>query len=113
MKSLLVRARRTLAAQPSLHGTVLPVLALGGRLRDALALAGERVGRLADLLAAPLASQGTSVAAVGVIAVAALPAPGGAIAFWSSSRSRDSLRRGGIDGARRSRRWAGARMNGV
>ena len=80
VKSLLVRARRTLAAQPSLHSTVLPVLALGGRLRDALALAGERVGRLADLLAAPLASQGTSVAAVGVIAVAALPAPGGAIA---------------------------------
>src|SRR5204863_5780800 len=76
VKSLLVRARRSLAAQPSLHGIVLPVLVLGGRLRDALVggrACVERAGRLADLVAAPLASQGTSVATVGVIAVAALP----------------------------------------
>jgi RNA polymerase sigma factor (sigma-70 family) len=64
VKSLLVRARRTLAAQPQLQAIGVPLAMIAARLR-----------RVPALLSAPIADPGTSVAAIATVAVTALPAP--------------------------------------
>jgi RNA polymerase sigma-70 factor (ECF subfamily) len=62
VKSLLVRARRTLAAQPQLQAIGLPLAMVAARLR-----------RVPALLSAPVGDPGTSLAAIATVAVTALP----------------------------------------
>src|SRR4051812_30478516 len=65
VKSLLVRARRTLAAAPGLQAAGAPFAALAVRLR---------ASRAAELLAGPItADHGTTLAAVATVALAVTP----------------------------------------
>jgi RNA polymerase sigma-70 factor (ECF subfamily) len=62
VKSLLVRARRTLAAQPQLQAAGAPIALLAARMR-----------RCFELLSAPVTDHATGVAAIATVAVTALP----------------------------------------
>jgi RNA polymerase sigma-70 factor (ECF subfamily) len=62
VKSLLVRARRTLAAQPQLQAAGAPIALFAARLR-----------RCFEVLAAPVTDHATGVAAIATVAVTALP----------------------------------------
>jgi RNA polymerase sigma-70 factor (ECF subfamily) len=62
VKSLLVRARRTLAAQPQLQAAGAPIALFAARMR-----------RCFELLSAPVTDHATGVAALATVAVTALP----------------------------------------
>jgi RNA polymerase sigma-70 factor, ECF subfamily len=62
VKSLLVRARRTLAAQPQLQAAGAPIALFAARMR-----------RCFELLSAPVTDHATGVAAIATVAVTALP----------------------------------------
>jgi RNA polymerase sigma factor (sigma-70 family) len=62
VKSLLVRARRTLAAQPQLQAAGAPIALFAARIRRCL-----------ELLSAPVTDHATGVAAIATVAVTALP----------------------------------------